>query len=536
MQNNIQNKWEYVVPVAFSFSLILACIIVSRKTYFWMDELLSFYFVHDPSFTNMLTALSDTINSSPPLYFVLGWIWSKIFTASELSLRLFSSLAICFAQAIVWLTLRRTYNFWATSLGTLIGFVSIQIVYQNSQARFYGLFIATCALGLMQFDLLCRQKYKYSHKELLVNVLVHIAIIYTHFYGFIYSGATLLALIISDTYFSIFRPKVYLSFILAWLTFIPWLPAFVRQSALGTWMAKPSFRNLLESFNDWTPSFFLPTLLVVLCLILLIKPKGIYNFSKTKQEDIEIPLLILAFSWLSVSVFTYLVSIIIQPIFLQRYLIPSQIGWSIVLAFLFSALIYPTFKLHQRNSQKLGLWKLLTLNLKILCLLIPILLLIAKPLYSANQQVFQKIPGVSDYKYNYQDLPIVVEFSSEFLERYHYYHNQQNNPYFFLLDREIFLDKTSWRYGAYQYKLMYALRRNYSNIFGKNIVFSQDFLKNYHRFLVLYFGSKIGRSCPSTEPNCHRRWFDLRIENNAKYRIKNLGVIDYRTILLVESK
>jgi len=528
MQDNfIQNKWEYTVPLAFSLSLILTCIIISGKTYFWMDELLSFYFVNDPSFTNMITALSDTINSSPPLYFVLGWIWSKIFTASELSLRLFSSLSICFAQTIVWLTLRRTYNFWAASLGTLIGFVSIQILFQNNQARFYGLFIAVCALGFMQFDALCRQRYKYSNSGLLVNIFIHIAMTYTHFYGFLYSGATLFALIVSDKYFRIFRPRVYASFILAWLAFIPWLPAFIRQSKLGTWMSKPDLSDLVNSFNNWTPNFFLPILLIVLCLILVIKPKGIYNFSHTKKKDINISLLILASSWFSISILTWLVSISLQPIFLQRYLLPAQISWSILLSYLFSYLSYPTFKLERKS---------LSANVWMLCVVIGIVFLLLKPVYSANKMIPHVKPGANDYKYGYNNLPIVTEFSGNFLERFNYYVNNQNNPYMFILDREIALDKKNWTYVSYQNKLMDALARNYSSIFHKNIVNSQDFLNNHPRFLVLSF-TTLNDSCLAIDLNCLRRWFHRRIEKNSKYRISQLGVVDdNRTLFLVETK
>jgi hypothetical protein len=395
--------------------------------------------------------------------------------------------------------------------------------------------MAICALGFMQFDWLCRNKYKCHNQGLLVNIFIHIAIIYTHFYGFLYSAGTLFALIISDKYFSIFRPRVYISFIIAWLAFIPWLPIFIRQSQLGTWMTKPTVENLLNSFNDWTPNFFLPALLIIVCLIFIIKPINIYNFNKTKLENIEISLLLLAFSWLSVSVFAWLISINLQPIFLQRYLIPGQISWSVILACLFSYLIYPRFRLNQGNSEKVNLSKSLNANLQTLAVIIGILFLLIKPIYSANKLITQELPGSNDYKYGYKDLPIVVEFSGDFLERSYYYHNPQNNPYFFILDEEIFLDKKNWSYGSYQYKLMNALLRNYNNIFHKNIVYSQYFLNHYQRFLILYLGEKIGDSCQPTELNCHRRWFHMKIENNPKYRINSLGSIDQRTLILVET-
>ena len=115
----VAKRWEYIVTVLAITSLLVSCVIVSSRKFFWNDELYSYYFLSDPSFTHMLGAFHDKINNTPPLYFLLGWLWARVFGSTELSLRLFSSLGMCLACTIVWIVLRRTYSFWPASIGSL---------------------------------------------------------------------------------------------------------------------------------------------------------------------------------------------------------------------------------------------------------------------------------------------------------------------------------------------------------------------------------------------------------------------------------
>lgn len=179
------SQGEYVVPALAIVSLLISCVIVSSKKFFWNDELYSYYLLADPSFTHMLGAFHDKINNTPPLYFLLGWLWARVFGSTELSLRLFSSLGMCLACGIVWITLRRTYNFWSASIGTLGVFcVSDIILSQNAEARMYGLFLALCSFALLQFEINNRIS-KDSWKIFISNACIHAAIVNTHPFWFV---------------------------------------------------------------------------------------------------------------------------------------------------------------------------------------------------------------------------------------------------------------------------------------------------------------------------------------------------------------
>jgi hypothetical protein len=68
------SKWEYAIPASAAVSLIISCIIISAKKYFWLDELFSYYLVGDHSFRHMMVAFADKFTNVPPLYFILGWL------------------------------------------------------------------------------------------------------------------------------------------------------------------------------------------------------------------------------------------------------------------------------------------------------------------------------------------------------------------------------------------------------------------------------------------------------------------------------
>jgi uncharacterized membrane protein len=105
------STWDYAIPAIAVASLIASCIIVSSKKYFWIDELETYLLVGDHSFRHMMIAFGDKFTNVPPLYFVLGWLWARAFGVTELSLRLFSSLGMCVAFVVTWITLRRNYRF-----------------------------------------------------------------------------------------------------------------------------------------------------------------------------------------------------------------------------------------------------------------------------------------------------------------------------------------------------------------------------------------------------------------------------------------
>jgi hypothetical protein len=507
-----RNKWQYIVPLLGIVSLLIASVIVSSKKYFWNDELLSLYPVSDPSFSHMLVASGDRFNVAPPLYFVLGWLWTQLFTSSDLSLRLLSSLTICASFILVWITLRRTYNFWSASIGTLSVFsLSELILYHNAEVRMYGLFAAVCALGLLQFDII-NSRQKSSWRLLGANILIHGAIVLTHVYGTLFSGAILFAFVLRDRFSKVFRIDVYLSVVLGWLFLVPFISSILNQannSAKWWWVMSTS-----EFLNIIVFSSKLPFLILVLLLI-----SGFMNINQFINQDevkthrdirdpiTEISLLIVAGGFMAVPFFAWIISMTIKPMLLDRYIIPTiAISWPIFMAYL-SSCIFPNAISSGESTERSSLTNLLLAHSGKLAQVLLIIVLLIYPIYTAYRMGYSPPPGAADDSYGYTDLPIAMEAGHDFLPRVHY--SSEPNRYFHILDWDIAIKNTKSAFATGDYTHLQALKRNYPFI---NTIQSQEFLAKFDRFLVL------------NEKD--QKWFEWRVENDPKYRVKSLGTVE----------
>jgi hypothetical protein len=475
----------------------------------------------------MMVASADKFNGTPPLYFILGWLWHKAFNSSELSLRLFNSLGIAMAYVITWITLRRTYNFWSTTIGTLSIFsLSDIILYQNPEARMYGLFLAVCSLGLLQFDII-NKKEECQRSMIYLNSLVNASIVQTHLYGIFYSGAILVAFIIRDKYFKTFRPKIYLSIVLSWLSLIPYMPSYLNQADAGnphSWIPIPNLKVLAHTFY---PSSLIVYVIFFLILISvcqsICKPNNTLNLGPARQLDSnsEISLLILACTFLGVPIFAWIISHLWRPIFVNRYVMSNMLVWSILMTYLTSRIILPI-----STSSKNPLKALANTSISILLTLFTLVLLIY-PIWYAKKFPQQQFPGLADNIYGHKELPIAVERSHDFLKRFHY--SPERAKYFFILDWQAALAKESGLFSPQEYKTMDALKRNYPSVFQDNIIQTEDFLKRYDSFLIL------AEKCISHDLMCPK-WLEIRLRDNVNYAITPLGSIDGGDLLLVELK
>ncbi len=244
-----------VIPALACASLICSAIIVAQKKRLWNDEILSLVLIQDPSFRHMMSAWGDTFNQAPPLYFILAWAWDKVFGSSDVSLRLFGSLCLSAALLITWRCLRCVWGPFASALATIMVYcLSSLVLYHNTEARMYGLFVLTCAVGLyFYFEVMSSEVV--SLQTLLCNLLAHAAIVLTHLYGILYSGAFLLSLIIADwSSWRRLRLRVYASFVGGWAFLIPFLPGLINQADNHAhWFGKISLQTLTTYYMAGVP-------------------------------------------------------------------------------------------------------------------------------------------------------------------------------------------------------------------------------------------------------------------------------------------
>jgi mannosyltransferase len=104
----------------------------------WLDESATMILVHR-SFSGMLSHLSAS-ESSPPLYYVLVWIWTRVFGAGPLGFRSFSALVGTATIPVLYAAgaqVSKRIGVWAAVLAA----VSPAMYYYSQEARAYGLLI-----------------------------------------------------------------------------------------------------------------------------------------------------------------------------------------------------------------------------------------------------------------------------------------------------------------------------------------------------------------------------------------------------------
>jgi hypothetical protein len=531
-------------------SLISSCIIIGGKKIFWNDELYSWFLLSDPSFLHMWDAFSDQINNTPPLYFLLGWPWAQLFGDSEISLRLFSAIGICLALIVVWVILRRFYSFWPVAIGLALVFCTSHLIQeQNTEARMYGLFLATASLTLFMYDLLCRTQVP-GKNLLLFNFLGHAALINTHLHGAFYSGALLLSLMAYDYFFKKMRVKVYLTIIGAWLTFLLYLPAFIVQIGVSKprgWLPEPMPVDLMNLYfgrnNFFNPiTLILVFLIATLGYILIQRPKNDFVLIKEKPSEPK-HLLLAAFAWVAVPLGVYLISKFMQPIFWNRYFLPTGLGIVIIIVHNINPIIKKMgidrevpWKVSVFRKEPIGnLISLLTLILFFLAIMwIPMKRSIS---FRDNPRLAES----SSLLKTHPELPVVCQFSYYFWENLFY--DPQPEKFYFILNEEGAMAGRSGMFGAQEFKHMTAILRNYPEHLHDQVVESEFFLSRFDRFIVMDY-PVYNKACPEKVKgldqakhweNVHcPQWLESKILNNPEYKIIEIEQNEFITFLLVE--
>lgn len=112
----------------------------------WLDESATMILVHR-GFSGMLSHLSSS-ESTPPLYYVLVWGWTKVFGAGPLGFRSFSALLGTLTIPVLYLAGREVSpraGLWAAALAV----VNPAMYYYSQEARAYGLLILFCAVAFV---------------------------------------------------------------------------------------------------------------------------------------------------------------------------------------------------------------------------------------------------------------------------------------------------------------------------------------------------------------------------------------------------
>lgn len=105
---------------------------------FDLDESVTVALLHH-GFSGMLNTIPET-ESTPPLYYVLAWIWTKLFGLNEAGLRSLSALAGTAMIPLAYATTRRLVSRNAAVIAAALTAVSPWLIWYSQEGRAYSLF------------------------------------------------------------------------------------------------------------------------------------------------------------------------------------------------------------------------------------------------------------------------------------------------------------------------------------------------------------------------------------------------------------
>lgn len=116
---------------------------------FWLDEAVTARLL-DLSMHDLLERIPES-ESTPPLYYVLAWLWAKLFGNGEVGLRSLSALLGTATIPVVFAAGRELVSERAALAASALAAVSPLLVWYSQEARAYALLVLLCALSFLWF-------------------------------------------------------------------------------------------------------------------------------------------------------------------------------------------------------------------------------------------------------------------------------------------------------------------------------------------------------------------------------------------------
>jgi mannosyltransferase len=124
---------------------------------FHHDEVITVARVLPGSFAHMLRAVRDS-ESNPPLYYVLAWVWVKVFGSGEVGIRSLSALLGAATVPVAFLASREAFSARAGLIAAAIVAVNPMLIWYSQEARSYALLVLFGSLSLLFFLRVLRRR------------------------------------------------------------------------------------------------------------------------------------------------------------------------------------------------------------------------------------------------------------------------------------------------------------------------------------------------------------------------------------------
>jgi mannosyltransferase len=241
----------------------------------WYDEAHTMLLIHG-SFSRMLSLIHQH-ETTPPLYFIIAWLWAHVVGYSAFAVRLISAVAGALVVLLAFLIGRRLASIRAGLIAAALTTLSPMLMWYSQEARAYSLMVLLSSVALLAFAEL---REKISVRWLCIWVASAILALGTHYFTALALVPEAVWLLVSN-----YRDKrIYLALLLTACAGAALIPEMSHQAYAvvnGGWIATVPLGARAQATGLWqllgpsriaTPAVLTIDLLVVaLAAILIIR-------------------------------------------------------------------------------------------------------------------------------------------------------------------------------------------------------------------------------------------------------------------------
>lgn len=286
----------------------------------WGDEGFSALAVQKPFVEMFGVVMRDT---APPLFYMVGYIWGRVFGFSEVSLRSLSLILMLGVGVFVGKTIDEIgKDKWVAVLGGLLAFLSPFLIPFAFEWRMYALLAFTISGSI----------YFFATRRWTGYVIFTLMALYTHHLALFTLAGQGLWFLVND--FKWRSPRKWINqlkpFWLIIIFYLPWLyPVYLQTTRVqgsGFWLSPPSFEEVLDLMWRFVTGGVVEKkrLWVGGGILLLLAGK---DWKRIGKKWLEL-LVIYVFPVILSAIVSYLVT----PIFYDRYLLSAVAGMALLMA------------------------------------------------------------------------------------------------------------------------------------------------------------------------------------------------------------
>lgn len=320
-----------IVIASALFAMIISMGIGMQQSV-WFDEAYSIMLAKQP--LDQLLYLTS-IDTHPPLYYVLLKAWAAVFGWSEFALRSLSILALGGAVVVAGVFVRRVFD--ARIALAVLPFLVVApfLLRYGFEIRMYAL---AGLIGIAATYVLVRALQAKNSRQRWISYGLYAVLVAVGVYTLYYMALLWIAHVVWLVWLwlkekrSLFHAPWLLAYVGSVVLFLPWLPTFFKQVNNGALapIAQPlTVENILGivSFNFFYQPTWQLSPLNSLILVFVVAAIAYFSINAFKYvTEKQRPYLILLALYMSIPIIILAIVSLLRPMYVERYLAHVTIG------------------------------------------------------------------------------------------------------------------------------------------------------------------------------------------------------------------